>query len=65
MMDKKKGDRKLFFNDNDQKLQVMGQINTFSDHLFSEEALSEEQLVRNFEKNGGRSYQKKCDQKNS
>ena len=43
----------------------MGQINTFLDHLFSEEALSEDQLVRKFEKNGGRSYQKKSDQKNS
>ena len=37
----------------------------FSDKLFSEGALLEEQLVRQFGKthNGGRSYQKKLDQK--
>ena len=40
-----------FFSDNDHKLKVMGQKNTFSDHFFSEEVLSEEQLVRKFWKN--------------
>ena len=41
---------------------VTGQKKTFSDHFFPEEALSEEQLVIKFgkNKNGGRSYQKKC-----
>ena len=34
----------------------MGQKNTFSDYFFSEKALSEEQLIRKFGKNGGRSY---------
>ena len=37
----------------------------FSDHFFSEEALSEEQVVIKFGKNGGRSYQKKRGLKNS
>ena len=36
---------KVFFL-NDHKLYLMGQKNTFSDHFFSEEALSEEQLIR-------------------
>ena len=42
-MDQKKT---LFFSDNDHKLYLMGQKNTVSDHFFSEEALSEEQLMR-------------------
>ena len=37
----------------------MGQESTFSDHFFSEEALSEEQLIRKSGKNGGISFQKK------
>ena len=42
----------------------MGQKKTFSDHFFSEEALSEEQLVRKFgKKNGGKTLRKKLDEK--
>ena len=37
---------KLFFSDNDHKLYLMGQKNTFSDHFFPEEGHSEEQLIR-------------------
>ena len=57
---------KLFFSsDNDHKIYLMGQKNTFSDHFFSEEGLSEEQLIRKSGKLGGISYQKKSGQKNS
>ena len=55
----------FFFSDYDYKLQVMGQNNTYFGSLFSEEVLSEEQLVRKFGKNGRRIYQKRSDQKNS
>ena len=58
LIDKKKSDGKPFCCDNDHKLKVIVQKKTFSDHFFLEEALSEEQLVRKFGKNG-RSYQKK------
>ena len=37
----------------------------FRINFFSEEALSEEQLVRKFGKNGERSYQNKTNQKNN
>ena len=44
---------------------ILKQItNTFSDHFFSKEALSEVELVRKFGKNDGRSYQKKSDGEN-
>ena len=49
-MDQKRSDRNLKNSDNDHKLYLMGQKNTFSDHFFSEEALSEEQLFRKFGK---------------
>ena len=39
---RKKVIENLFFSDNDHKLYLMGQKNTFSDHFFSKEALSEE-----------------------
>ena len=65
-MDQKKSDRKTFFSDNDHKVYVMGQKNTFSDHFFSEEELSEEeQVIKKSGNNGGRSYQKNSDHKNS
>ena len=54
-MDQKKNDRKTFFSDNDHKLYLMGQKNTFLDHFFSEEALSEEELIRKSGKNQGAS----------
>ena len=41
----------------------MGQKNTFWDHFFLEEGLTEERLVGKFGKNGGKNYHKKSDQK--
>ena len=58
-MDQKKNDRKTFFSDNDHKLYLMGQKNTFLDHFFSEEALSEEELIRKSGKNGEEVIRKK------
>ena len=49
-LDQKKSDPKLFFY-NDHELYLMGQKNTFSDYSFSEERLSEEQLIRKSGKN--------------
>ena len=43
----------------------MGQKNTFSDHFFSEEALSEEQLVRKFGKTEKEVNRTKKNQKNN
>ena len=65
-MDQKKGDRKLFFSDNDHKLYLTygSEKHVVFGSLFLEEALSEEQLIRKSGINGGRSYQKKSDQKN-
>ena len=65
-MDEKKSNRfYLFFSDIDHKLYLTDQKNTYWDHFFSEEGLSEEQLIRKYGKNGGRNYSKKSDQKNS
>ena len=45
-MDHKKSDRKTFFSDDDHKLYLTGQKKTFWDRFYSEEALSEEQLIK-------------------
>ena len=55
----RRSDRKTIFSDNDHKLYFMGQENTLSDHFFSEEALSEEQLIRKTGQNGGRGLSEK------
>ena len=53
----------FFFSDHDHIIYLMGQENTFSDHFFSEEALSEEQLIKKCGKTEEELSEKKCSEK--
>ena len=55
---------KKYFSEIGQKTYFLGRKKSFSEHFFSEEPLSKEQLVKKSGMNGGRSYlKKKLDQK--